>query len=151
MFVWQVVLYFISGEGEDWCYLVYQCFCDVIQCSLAVMMCYIVCFGGVLMVFDDVEVEGIYFNGAEVYQMLYYFVEIVCFVCFEDVFLCCFCIIYGLVIQYYYFFWFYYIFCWIKIVQVCQQEVCGVMDMMIVIGSMFQDFVRNGYFIGVVG
>lgn len=57
MFVWQIVLDFICGEGYDWCYLVYQCFYDMEQCGLIVVMCYVVCFGGVLVVFDDVEVE----------------------------------------------------------------------------------------------
>lgn len=77
--------------------------------------------------------------------------EVVGFVGFQDIFLCCLCVVDCLVVQYYYFFWFNYVFYWIEIVKVCQQEVCGVMDMMIVVCSVFEDFVRDCYFVGVVG
>lgn len=76
--------------------------------------------------------------------------EVVSFVCFQNFLLCCFCVVYCLFVQYYYFFWFDYIGGWIEVIEVCQQEVCGIMDMMIVVGSVFQDFVRDCYFVGIV-
>ena len=150
-FARQVAPHFISGEGEDWCHPAHQRFCDVIQRSLAATTRHTVRFGGVLTVFDDVEVEGTHLNGAEAHQTLYHFVEIVCFVRVEDVFLCRFRTTYGPAIQYHHLFRFHHIFCWIKTVQVCQQEARGVTDTTIAIGSTFQDLVRNGHFTGVVG
>ena len=44
-----------------------------------------------------------------------------------------------------------HIFCWIKTVQVCQQEARGVTDTTIAIGSTFQDPSETGHFTGVVG
>lgn len=34
VFVWQVVLQFVGSEGQDWCYLVGECFGNVVYCVL---------------------------------------------------------------------------------------------------------------------
>ncbi|MNC11784.1 hypothetical protein D3C75_594910 [compost metagenome] len=120
------------------------------QCGLAAATRHTVRFSGVLAIFDDVEVERAHLNGAEAHQALHHFMEIVRFVCLQDVILCRLGTTDCPAIQHHHLFRFHHVFYWIETVEVRQQEARGVTDTTIAVGSTFQDLIGNRHFAGVV-
>ncbi len=120
------------------------------QCGLAATTRHAVRFGGVLAVFNDVEVERAHLDGAEAHQALHHFMEVVRFVGFQDIFLRRFRAAYCPAIQHHHLFRFHHVFCRIEPVQVRQQEARGVTDTTIAVGGTFQDLIGHCHFAGVV-
>ncbi len=60
---------------------------DMEQRGLAAATRHAVSLGGVLAVFDDVQVERAHLDGAEAHQALHHLMEVVGFVGFQDIFL----------------------------------------------------------------
>lgn len=122
----------------------------MIQRSLAATTRDAISLRGVLAVFDDVEVERTHFNGAEAHQALYHLMEVVSFVCLQNLLLRRFRAAHRPPVQHNHLFRFDHIGGRIEAIKVRQQEARGITDTAIAVGSTFQDFVRDRHFAGIV-
>ncbi|VFS81171.1 Uncharacterised protein [Salmonella enterica subsp. enterica] len=122
----------------------------MIQRSLAATTRDAIGLRGVLAVFNDVEVERPHFNGAEAHQALYHFMEVVSFVCLQNLLLRRFRAAHRPPVQHHHLFRFDHIGGRIEAIEVRQQEARGITDTTIAVGSAFQDFVRDRHFAGIV-